>query len=317
MTRHKSLASAMSALLAYKNRPEGEPAPVQTNWSLTPANDNEPEIVAEMRTERRIQILPTVEEIMRQVATGDVERGPSTSVEVIRDGKAVAVEIPGPIIRIGKLRFSDGTKVERGHKYGPGGDVVATDIRMPVGAMLGCSEHESRTLGGEENPTEVTASNTYFADMFGVKRKRRITAPKKARRGNGLTHTEAKAALADAYTNTPVLPQVKKCPPGLPAASAKVADSFLGMKKAAKGDSGSIGWQDISTALVDREVWAQAIAELSEQDREALDAVTEGRARTMADISPGGHEKAAMRRGKRLLRAANQNLADILQKVAV
>ncbi|KAF1041679.1 hypothetical protein [Xylophilus sp.] len=74
MSRHKSLAGAMTALMAHKKRPESEIIPVSTNWNVVPENSNEPEVISQMHTERRIQILPTVEEIMRNVASEDIER---------------------------------------------------------------------------------------------------------------------------------------------------------------------------------------------------------------------------------------------------
>lgn len=300
MTRHKSLAAAMSALLAYKNRPEGEPVPVKTNWSLVASNDNEPEVVAEMSYERIQLTTPSVAEIMRQVATGDVERNDD-----------------GQIIRIGRLRFSNGNQMERGFKIGPGGEVVGTELRMPVGAMLGCHDRPHTPVGGGDNPQEVTASNAYFNDMFGVAPRRRQPARKKYKRnGPGFSHTDAKAMLADAYANTPVLPPVTRCPPGLPAAGGRIADSFVGMKKAGKGDTGSTAWESIATALVDREIWRAALAELSDRDRQTLDAVVHGRARSMTDLVPhlrGGNAFAA---GKRRLEAANENISAILKKVA-
>lgn len=300
MTRHRSLATAMSALLAYKNRPEGEPVPIQTNWALVASNDNEPEVVADMGYERIQLTTPSVPEIMRQVATGDVERNDA-----------------GQIIRIGRLRFSNGNQVERGFKLGPGGEVVGTDLTMPAGAMLGCQDRPHTPVGAGDNPQELSDSNAYFNEMFGVKPRRRVPARKAAKRnGPGFGHADAKTMLAAAYANTPVLPPVTKCPPGLPSAGSRIADSFVGMKKAGKGDTGSTSWESIATALVDREIWREALAELSDRDRQTLDAVAHGRARTLADIEPGGHEKAASRRGRRLLRAANDNLADILHKIA-
>lgn len=317
MSRHQSLATAMSALLAYKNRPEGDPVPVSTNWSLVASNDNEPEVVADLGYERIIRMTPSVAEVMRQVSTDDVERGPSTEMDIVRDGTVMSVTVPGAITRIGRLRFSNGNQIERGYKIGPDGDAVGAEIRMTTGAMLGVRDTQDRTAGGDENPSEIAASNAYFNQMFGVTpRTRRSSRAGSRRNGTGFTHTEAKAMLADAYANTAELPTITKYPPGLPAAGSKVADSFVGMKKAGKGDTGSTAWESIATAIVDREKWAHALDELSDRDKQTLDAVAHGRMRTLGDIEPGGHEKAASRRGKRLLRAANDNLAGILQNIA-
>lgn len=295
MTR-SSLAEQLQALLAYRSRPEGEYQPMQSNWTTTPANDNaDPEEMADMRTERRVNMRPTVDYIMEQVATDDVERNEA-----------------GQVIRMGKLRFSDGTQRERGYRLGVDGSAEPVMLRMPAGAMLGASEKQERALGGDENPQEVTASNRYFEDMLGANH--RHIPSGKPRPGKAYSHAESKAMLVEAYANTPVLPAVTKYPPGLPSAGARVSDSFLGMQKAACADTGAIAWEDISTAMTDRDIWAEALAELSERDRQTLDdALT---AQTFAGISPGGTIRGARKRGKRMLLAANDNLQNILQRAA-
>ncbi len=300
MIRHRSFGDAMSALLAYKHRPEDEIAPIKTNWSLTPENDIEPDVVLEMGYERIQLVTPSISEIMRQVEIGDLERNEA-----------------GQVTRIGRLRFSDGSQVEAGYKIGPGGEVVAVKHRMPVGAMLGAQDRPHTTIGGDDNPSDRTASNRYFAELFGVKVRSRVAARKKSKRnGRGYSREEAKAMLAEAYANTPVLPEIKQCPPGLPLATDRIADNFLGMKKGMKGDAGSAGWQDVSTAIVDREIWAQAIAELSSGDRQVLDTVAHHRIASQYTISPGGTERGARKRGLRLLTAANDNLKKNLEKAA-
>lgn len=296
MSRHHSLAEAMSALLAYRTRPEGEVVPVQTNWSLIPANDNEPEVVGEMGYERIQLVTPSVGEIMRQVATRDIERNGA-----------------GQIVRIGRLKFSDGSQVELGYKCAPGGEVVAIKHRMPTGALLGSQDRQHTIIGGDDNPPERTASNNYFAAMFGVKPKKRIPAKKRYKRnGSAISREEAKAMLSEAYANTKILPEVKKYPPGLPSATDRISDNFIGMKKSAVGDSGGSGWQDISTALVDREIWAQAVADLSERDTLALDSVAHQRAKTYAEVGRAlGQSRAYSDKksgGRRALRRANDNL---------
>lgn len=304
MSRHKSLSSAMSALMAYRNRPEGEIVPVATNWSTIADNDNaDLGEVGGYGVERGLRVRPTIQRIMHQVKVGDVERNDN-----------------GQVIRIGDLRFSDGQQVERGYKIGPDGGAVGTELRMPAGAMLGASEEMERTISGGENPAEIAESNHYFADMFGVARRQRRPQRKREKRTTpAITHADAKAMLAQAYANTPVLPPVTKCPPGLPSAGGKIADSFVGMQTIATGDTGATGWQDACSALVSREIWHEALAQLSERDRTALDAVAHGRARNYADVGVGlGQQSEYARRkgGKRAITAANDNLGAILKKVA-
>lgn len=295
MSRHKNLASAMSAIMAYRNRPEGEPVPVKTNWSVVAANDNEPEIVTEMPIDRKRLVTPSVAMIMKQIETNYVERNAD-----------------GLVVRIGNLRFSDGTQVERGFRRGPDG-IVPKSIIMPVGAMLGCRDKLDISLGGQENASEITASNNYFADAFGVRLGRRKKGGKR-RSGPGMRHDQAKNELARAYANTNDLPTVKHCAPGLPLAGNKVADSFLGMKKLTKGNSGSIGWEDICTALVDREIWAEALDGLQERDRRTIDAAMT--ARTMKDFAVGKKGGNAYVAGQARIRAANDNLSQALKKSA-
>lgn len=304
MSRHKSLSSAMSALMAYRNRPEGEIVPVATNWSTIADNDNaDLGEVGGYGVERGLRVRPTIQRIMHQVKVGDVERNDN-----------------GQVIRIGDLRFSDGQQVERGYKIGPDGGAVGTELRMPAGAMLGASEEMERTISGGENPAEITESNHYFADMFGVARRQRRPQRKREKRTTpAITHADAKAMLSQAYANTPVLPPVTKCPPGLPSAGGKIADSFVGMQTIATGDTGATGWQDACSALVSREIWHEALAQLSERDRTALDAVAHGRARNYADVGVAlGQQSEYARRkgGKRAITAANDNLGAILKKVA-
>lgn len=298
MTR-SSLAEQLQALLAYRNRPEGEYQPMQSNWTTTPANDNaDPEEMADMRTERRVNMRPTVDYIMKQVATDDVERNET-----------------GQVIRIGKLRFSDGTQRERGYRLGIDGSAEPAMLRMPAGAMLGASEKQERALGGDENPQEVAASNQYFEDMLGAKH--RHIPSGKPRLGKSYSHAESKAMIAEAYANTQALPAVTKCPPGLPSAGSRASDSFLGMQKASCADTGAIGWEDISTAMADRDIWAEALAELSERDRQTLDGASSARNYEDLGVTMGMSREYARRKGgKRRLRAANDNLSEIMKKVA-
>lgn len=303
MTEHKTLAGAMSALLAYRSRPEGEPVPLKTNWSLVAANDTEPENVADMSCARLQLVTPSVDEIMRQVATKDIEKNEA-----------------GQIVRIGRLKFSDGTQVEPGYKCAPGGGIVAVKHRMTAGALLGAQDKQHTIIGDTDNPPEQTASNRYFAKMFGINPKRRVPAKKELKRnGKGFSRNEAAAMLSEAYANTQNLPDVKTYPVGFPAASNSVADNFVGMKKAAPKDTGGSGWQDISTAMVDREIWAHAVADLSKRDKEVLDEAAHGRAKSYAWIGEAigfSPEYARRKGGARVLRAANENLKQNLLKAS-
>lgn len=296
-TRHGSLSEQLQALMAYRNKPEGDFEPLQTNWAVVPDNNNaDPEEVEEMRFERDWRQTPSVQEMMKQVATRDIERNEQ-----------------GQIIRIGRLRFSDGKQTERGYMLGIDGVVIEADIRMPTGAMLGARDKPERTSGGEINPQEVKASNQYFEDMLGTQ-PHRYKPNGKRRNGQNYTAEQSVKTLADAYANTDMSKVTfTKYPKGLPCASPKVADSFLGMRKTSCAGGGGQAWEDITTALVDRDIWADTVASLSERDIAVLDSALDAKNMTEIHGAAKGTHKTAERRGKRFLRAANDNLAEFMK----
>lgn len=299
MARHASLAEQLKAVLSYRNRPDDdEPiAPVQTNWSVIPANDNNPEDLENFSFERKRLITPSVAEIMRNIALDEEQKDQS-----------------GKTVRIGKLRFSDGTQTEKAYRYTIDGKMQKYDARMPVGAMLGCRDKPDTQLGGEDDPQERTNSNRYFAEMLKTSPHRYISASGPRRNGPGCSRDQAKAILDNAIKNTDMDSiSISKYPDALPCGSARASDSFLGMKKAKTGESGSMMWQDISTSMVNREIWASVVADMPRVDLEVLDAVST--ASSLSDIGAvvGYKGKTAERRGKRALISANQNLMDAIK----
>lgn len=293
MTRHGSLAEQLAALLAYRNRPEGPIEPIGSNWTVVPANDDIS--VKAMSHERDLRMTPSVEEIMRQVETGDFEKNAK-----------------GQTIRIGNLHFSDGTQTEKAFKRTGGRSVKEVNFVMPVGAMLGCREQSERASGGKGYDGDYKRrSNDYFAGMLGTDVPRKAKG-KPRKNGPGYSRGEMKAMLDEAIANTPVMPEVKRYPAGLPATLELVADHFNGMKVAVSGQAGGAAWEDISGAIISREIWDAALAEMKGEDVARLDAAMG--AGTYAEVSPGGSERGARKRGKREMIAANDNLASSLKK---
>jgi hypothetical protein len=302
MARHASLADQLSALMAYRNRPEGEPESVKTNWTTVPANDNaDPEETIDFSFERNLLVTPSVQEILRQIKTKDVERNDA-----------------GQIIRIGKLRFSDGTQTERAYTQGPDGDVIQMDARMPVGAMLGTTEKAKEQSGGKGyTQAQLEQSNLFFAAMLDTIEPRYIKRTKR-RNGPSLTADESRVVLAKAIANTPKMPKVRRYKPGLPCGGQRIADSFIGMQKGKKGESGAIAWEDIATHKVNREIWDEALARLADEDKTVLDAALVARTYEEVGIAAGQSRLYARDNGggKRALKAANDNLAIILKETA-
>lgn len=300
MTRHASLAEQLAAVRRYATTPDHEPEALQTNWSVVAANDNNPDEVEDLKHDRKRLVTPSVSEIMKNVASGEVEKNEA-----------------GQTIRVGRLRFSDGKQTERAFRLTIDGGVEEYAARMPAGAMLGSRDKVDVALGGEENPREVIESNNYFSEMLDTKKPRYVTGRRYKGARIKITHDEAKAELAKAYANTDMSKVTfTRCPVGLPCGSAKIADSFLGMQKTTSAGGGSMMWQDIVTAMADRKEWFDAVDGLKDDDREVLN--TAMTARNMADIgTKAGHTgKQAERQGKRRLIAANDNLMAAIRKAA-
>ncbi|UKK94974.1 hypothetical protein L7D45_14570 [Brucella pseudogrignonensis] len=298
-TRHGSIAEQLKALMAYRNRPEEEFEPMQTNWSVTSAaNDNDPEEIIDLRFERDWRQTPSVQAIMDSVATKDTERNNN-----------------GQIVRIGKLRFSDGIQTERGYTNGIDGDVIQADIRMPIGAMMGMKDKPDRQSGGEVHPSETKVSNQYFEDMLGTIPHRYIPNGKR-RNGESFTAEQSAKMLADAYANTDMEKVTyTRFPKGLPCGSPKVHDSFLGMRKTTCAGGGGEAWEDTLSAMIERDVWFDALQELKDRDRDVLDAALEAKTYTDVGRSAGMSEEYSRRKGgRRALMAANDNLAAAIKK---
>lgn len=297
----RPLARQFTALLAYCHRPEGPHEPLGTNWTTIAANTNaNTDEVKALRHLRKVIMMPSVDYIMEQVATDDVERNEA-----------------GLIVRIGKLRFSDGTQTEWTLRLQPGSTTQVEGYyrRMRAGAMLGTREEPDVALGGSPDSNEdVAVSNAYFADVLGTAPARYIRRGRRAKHVRVTRHM-AQAWLDEAIANTPVMPAIKYYPAGLPCGGKRIADSFLGMQTTSgSGNGGSIAWQDISDAIASREQWEESIRSMSAEDIATLDAAQT--ARTWADISPGGSVQGARKRGHKLLQAANDNLAAALRKSA-
>lgn len=237
--RHRDL-SELSALLAMRSRPigvaEGDGVAVEpvsliaTNWRLFPSNDNElPHDDADL--ERAVEFVPSVDMIMREVSEGDIEYG----LHIDENGKGHKV-----VVRWGRLRFSDGSQKERGHKLILD-KVVDADLEMPVGAMLGCREKSVRDKGTE---TDSAGSNAHYRRLV----KGRVATPPKLTPKKedrvAISKAAARTMLADAISNTPVMPPTKICPDGLPYRPSNLRQLFIGGRKGRNGESGSMAWED-------------------------------------------------------------------------
>src|SRR5690606_6031101 len=87
-----------------------------------------------------------------------------------------------------------------------------------------------------------------------------------------LTAAESRTLIAEAVANTDVMPPIKYYPPGLPCGGTRVSESFVGMQKGRKGETGSVAWEDVAHRVENVRVWRRLRKALREKDRKALDA---------------------------------------------
>lgn len=336
--RHRDL-SELSALLAMRSRPagvaEGVPAEqtlqISSNWRLTPANDNkQPE--DGFQNERSVEIIPSEQELENSFAKvtlryrqepmmfafgrhrqqrasreihaipvdGDFEYG----THVDEDGEKHKV-----IVRIGKLRFSDGSQTEKGQKLVLD-KVIDAQIEMPVGAMLGGRERSTRDKGGEE---DCSGSNAHYRWMVDG---RTATPPKlrpKKQEREKTTKAEDRQALADAYANTPVMPDIKRYPDGFPASPTNLRQLFIGGRKGKNGESGSQAWQDIYTEKENRENFRRGLDAMQDSHVRVLTEAVSAKSLAELGETRGYKGRHAIDAGRRLLRAANDNFLKAME----
>lgn len=336
--RHRDL-SELSALLAMRSRPagvaEGVPAEqtlqISSNWRLTPANDNkQPE--DGFGAERAVEYTPSEQELENSFAKVIVRYRPEPMMlaggrhEAQRAGREIhAIPVEGDfgygthvdqdgnqhkvITRIGKLRFSDGTQTERGHKLVLE-KVVEAQIDMPVGAMLGGREKSKRDKGGEE---DSSGSNTHYRWMVDG---RTATPPKlrpKKQEREKTTKAEDRQALADAYANTPVMPDIKRYPDGFPASPTNLRQLFIGGRKGKNGESGSQAWQDIYTEKENREKFQRGLDAMQDSHVRVLTEAVSAKSLAELGETRGYKGRHAIDAGRRLLRAANDNFLKAME----
>lgn len=314
MARHASLAEQLGALKAYSQRPEID-APIdtlKTNWSAVEANDNSPEEIMGMSVERRLRIRPTDTDIVDETLGADVVRGPDVYSDHF--GRM----IPGPILRIGNVRFSNGTHTEKAYTYGLDGKLTQFDARMPLGAMLGATEKQERMLGGDDDTSERNAMCARIVSWLGSKRSRSM--PKRERdktKDKNYTVEESRKMLAEAMANTdPAKVSWTRAHKAMPWKPSNSTELFLGMVKTTKGESGSVAWQDIVGHITEREVWAKSIDALKPESRATIAALETAQNTAAIGMLHGKRGSQAWAVGKAKLIAANDDLMAAINKVS-
>lgn len=315
----KHNATLADGLRAWRDRPEGPIVSGQTNWTVTPANDNAaPEDIAGMRVNRRWSSRPTMGEIEAAIAGVDCEDVPHARYKAGKGNHetfrnpvrgAVTRNAAGQIISIGSLRFSDGSQTEKSYTHGPDGKLIMYDAPMPVGAMLNTKDAQGRMLGGDQ----AQSSNASYTEVYKARHPNKATRkPRGVAASTPLTKAQLRAvgkAAVESYGRP-----VKVYKTGFPWKPSKLNELFVGIEKAPRGESGSIAWQDISGHIIEREVWAKTLADIGDSAMETLGAAET--ARTLKDIAPGKRGGNAYRVAHVRLKAANDNLILAMKKNA-
>jgi hypothetical protein len=338
--RHRDL-SELSALLAMRSRPIGvaegvdttpvdKPA-ISSNWRLVPANDNHVPDEG-FDTERAVEYEPSLDKIeaaikdlpvmyraepmmfstefnavamaKREVHAVPVGGDVAYGIHTDENGKLHEV-----IVRIGKLRFSDGGQTEKGHRLVLD-RVVDADIKMPVGAMLGCREKSAREKGAE---TDTSGSNSHYRWIV----KGRVAQPPKLHPKKdervSISKAEARKMIEVAYANTPIMPETKRLPDGLPYGPTNLRQLFVGGRKGKKGESGSQAWQDIYTEKENREQFNRGLDAMQDAHVRVLTEAMSAKSLSELGERRGYRGRHAVDAGRRLLRAANDNFVDAMK----
>lgn len=323
---------------------------LSSNWNVIPDNDNytqtETEIedenhnpVSEWKPERSHEITPSISAMEHALEDIDVRYRKEPSMlsggrleakRSQRNEEAIPVSGDlernrhGQIVRIGNLRFAGADEhginpTEWVECVGDGGAVMLKRLRARTGAMLHSKERRDDIK--ETTDTDALKSSNDYYQNFVLSSPKRSKAKQRAVKrvkddmpNPPLPPTSMSFEEARAWAGLPFVKKDKQA--ALPAAPKRLADLFIGCKKADCHGGGSQAWSDISTALVSKEIWTVAMSRLSETDVVSLSAVRD--AQTYADVGKAhGHTGSyAEKAGKRLLMAANDNLGELIKKIA-
>ncbi|CAH0141556.1 hypothetical protein SRABI05_00308 [Agrobacterium fabrum] len=325
----------MNGLLAFRDRPTGVAegsgvrmkgfSALATNWSIVPANDNVPPEDG-FGNEREVQYEPSIQLIMESVEKIEVRERPEPSMLSAKGKREIhAIPVGGSveygsyvddegkrhkcIVRIGSLRFSDGSQKEKGQKLVLK-EAVDAEIRMPVGAMLGCNEKSARDKGAE---IDETGSNAHYRWMVKGKSARQPKKKDRPKKRVVMSKMEARAMLANAIKNTSVMPEVKRGPDGFPYGPTALRQLFIAGRKGKNGETGSQAWEDIAVESENKRQFEIAFASMRDSDVRILADAVEAKSLAQLGEARGYKGRHAVDAGRSLLRVANDNFEQALE----
>jgi hypothetical protein len=284
--------------------------------------------VIKFNPDMNLEITPSISRIMREMRGDWVWADPEFEIDP-KTGNKKQLASSGHLKSIGELHFSNGEQKEKAFCYGPGGDVIEYNRTVERGGMLRTTEETGAAKGSAEQSSRVEISNQNLTTvLLGRDDKGELVTPAPAvrkyipsgtmRKGTSLTADQSRAMIADAIANTKVMPSVTYLPKGLPMGTAKASNCFIGMKPKPSGKGGaSIRWVDFFMAGQDRKEWLAVIGELDETTHKVIETALEAGSYAEVGVAMGQSKSYARTKGgKMLLKAANDNLAEIIRKSA-
>jgi hypothetical protein len=342
--RHKALAVDLTSLLEWRRSSELV-AMLPTNWQVDSDGgpdheDDQPP--GRQSVECEIEIRPSVGEMLLALASvdfkdgryaklggggephrvpagGDVEYGPAVKAPKNIGGST------SPVWRLGGLAFS----IERSARTG-----YANEVTPPLGSLIlwraapGKSGFQTvekfGTPKGATRDAKTTdaraAANDYLAALYGAGSPRFLQTNDQYRRILPPTrldeHLRGSTPLPIALAMAGLPPQpANDNKPALPCGSPDIASSFVGAFPSWAGTPIC----DYSAVAHDQLAARQALgiikAQLTTAEIRLLDLAITGQTFQQLGEAFGYSDKAAERRGKRLLLAVTKKLAAILEKL--
>ena len=316
--KNKHMTEAMRPLLAWRNMSK----PISTggtNW-MQADNDNyeDPGARPAIYPERRLRLTDKPDALKRYAAKagptvewrhakfegiGEVENRPTdiTLQTVVdkRDESDRVTKSHRTIVRAGKLRIANG-------------QTMRDNVRVEEGTILYLDDRFGELLGPDPKPADAERSSSYWLKLMSNEGRNELEKldykpTGKLRRKEIITAEERRALLAGP------LPPVTRYKPGIAHGTPDIGSQFLGgWISNPKGKQPPERWQDISDEMARQaefQRWANA---LPEEERKALHLATT--ASTFREIGEafGKKDKNAERQGKKVLKAANDNLRRIM-----
>ncbi|HEV7246781.1 MAG TPA: hypothetical protein VGN93_07295 [Shinella sp.] len=216
--------------------------------------------------------------------------------------------VPDKTDRAGTVRRSHRTVVRAGKLRIANGQTKNGADRIEEGTILFQPDKFGEMLGPGRDPLEIERSNRYWVRLMSNEGRQELEPVRFIRRGKMRRNVKLTAEDRAVLLSGP-LPPVTHCRPGLPCGVENLGDSFIGgWISNPKGKQPLERWEDISDEMARQGEFERWAAALPANERKALNIAS-----TAANLEEVGEafgkvDKNAERFGKKILKAANENL---------